>query len=136
MTAHPEWCSKRDDPIAVGLWQSGQPALLDVRCGARVHRLAKVYEIHGKRGLCLPAFSFVAQFFEQGDKHHGDAINHMHAVLHDLDPLNDVQLQRCSQGTYLIRPAEVRDALARGRKVIVAERIEPSESHKVARGAR
>ena len=137
MSEHPQWCEKRDDPIAVALLKDkGRPALLEVRCGERVHRLAKVYAINGKRGLCMPGFDFVAQFFEQGDKHHGDAINHMHAALQDLDALADDQVQRCPHGTYLIRPARVRDALDRGSKTIVAEWIEPSTSHQVARGAR
>jgi hypothetical protein len=136
VTEHSQWCEKQDDPIAVVLWKSKQPALLEVRCGARVHRLAKVYAIHGKRGLCLPSFSFVEQFFEQGDRDHGESIAHMHAALRDLDTVEDDQIQRCSHGTYLIRPARIRDALDRGRKTLVAEWVEPSESHKVARGTR
>jgi hypothetical protein len=106
MTDHPEWCEKQDDPIAVALWTSKRPALLDVRCGTQIHRLAKVYAANGKRWLCMPAFSFVAQFFEQDGKHHGDAISHMHAVVEDLDALKDDQVQRCPHGTYLIRPQE------------------------------
>jgi hypothetical protein len=135
VTEHPEWCVKRDDPIAVALWTSKRPALLEVRCGRRVHRLAKVYGANGKRGLCMPGFDFVAQFFEQGEKDHGTTINHMHAALKDLDALEDDQVQRCSHGTYLIRPVRVRDALDQGSKTIVAEWVEPSESHTIARGA-
>jgi hypothetical protein len=136
MTDHPEWCEKQDNPIAVALWKSKRPALLDVRCGTQIHRLAKVYVANGKRWLCMPAFSFVAQFFEQGAKHHGDAISHMHAVVEDLDFLADDQVQRCSHGTYLIRPARVRDALDPGSKTVVAQWVEPSESHAIARGVR
>jgi hypothetical protein len=135
VTEHPQWCEKQDDPIAVVLWKSKQPVLLQVRCGARVHRLAKVYAANSKRWLCMPGFDFVAQFFEQGEKHHGDVINHMHAALRDLDAVEDDQIQRCSHGTYLIRIDRVRDALDRSRKTLVAEWAEPSESHKAARNA-
>jgi hypothetical protein len=137
VSEHPEWCKTRDNPIAVMLWKDKRrPALLEVRCGERAHRLAKVYAADGKRWLCMPGFDFVAQFFEQGNKDHGDAINHMHAALKDLAALEHDQVQRCSDGTYLIRLARVRDALDRRFKTIVAEWIEPSTSHQVARGTR
>lgn len=121
MTAHPEWCLERDHPIAVWLWQSGQPALLEVRCGARIHRIAKVYAANGKRWLCMPGFDFIEQFMEYGDRDHGRTIAHMHAAVYDLDTREPIQYLRCSHGMYAIHPAEIQNALERGRKTVVAE---------------
>jgi hypothetical protein len=135
VTVHPEWCPKRDNPIAVALWKDTRlPALLEVRCGTRVHRLAKVYAANGKRWLCLPAFDFIEQFMEQGDVDHGRNMAHLHAALYDLDTRERQQYLRCSHGMYAIQPADIQDALKRGRKVIVSEAVESSDSHKVARG--
>lgn len=91
MSEHPDWCTKIDDPLAVSLWRSPQPAALSVWCAEQRHRLAKVYKIQGRDVLCLPAFKAKSGYFEMGTKDHGNGEAHFHAWQEDLDMFVEVE---------------------------------------------
>jgi hypothetical protein len=113
----PDWCQNADDPIAVALWKSKRPALLEVRCGNRRHRLAKVFASPaGGKVLCLPGYKFKARDIELGEVDHGDDDDYLPAALVDiaiLSPAGDTWWGRCPCGTWKISSDRVHDALAR-----------------------
>jgi hypothetical protein len=90
------------------------------------HRLAKLFDVAGRRQLCLPAFTFKARMLELGEKDHGNTDDHMHAGLLGIDANPGIsEVSRCRCGMYRIDTDRVRGAADRGLRDLVGEYIIP-----------
>ncbi len=111
---HPDWCDRADDPQAVMLWRSARPAMVEVWCGPRRHRIAKVYSLPGGPKLCVPGFRIRDQQLYGTAGVARDSEAHFHTWLHDLTSSRDLHIiGRCSCGTFLIERERVRQAVSR-----------------------
>jgi hypothetical protein len=110
---HPDWCDKSDDPVAVTLWKSDRPAMVEIWCGLYRHRIAKVYSLADGPKLCVRGFRIRdRQLYGDDADVPSDSEAHFHTALHELTDVRDrIILGRCACGTYSIERSAVRRAV-------------------------
>ncbi|MGI8676231.1 MAG: hypothetical protein ACR2JT_04775 [Nocardioidaceae bacterium] len=120
MNGHPDWCHEVDDPVALALWKSRTPALVDWWCGQQRHRVGKVYRLP-EQGLVLVLPGYEARAVDvdlDGTVSDHQSEGHFHAVLYYLDEATGMGsvCSRCQCGTWLIRREQARSIGGKRRK--------------------